>query len=267
MLSTKLKLGLTLVAAAVLVAPARGQDELTGPLKRLQGTWNFAFPDGGKGTWEVKGENVTVSMPDGSRYESAVTFDNTVSPIAVDFKITGGEPDAVGQMVKGIFRMMAGKANVCVSAPGMDRPDKFEGDEDSDIYFFELTREGGADEPQPAARALRRVQGSWKSALPDGKEVHYEFKSDTLVVEAPNRRYEATVTLDPEAKPHAAVDFHIVEGPEDAKGQTNQGIYRMEKGKLTLCIDGGAGERPLDFVTEEGKSYVFELTKVEEDKE
>lgn len=271
MMKITARAGLAAALIGLLSVPAMSQEEVKGPLKRVQGKWNFALPDGGSGTWEVTGDKVTVAMPDGPRYEAKATVDREVKPIAFDFEITGGEADAVGQTVKGIFQMKAGKPIFCVAAPGMDRPEEFKADEASDVYLFELTRADGeepAEDPDAPEGDLKRMQGAWKTELPDnGGEIHYQFKGSNLVVEAPNRRYEITVTLDPEAKPHKAVDFHVDEGPEESKGQTNQAIYRIEEGKLIICIDGGAGSRPAEFETEQGQSYILELSRIQKDQE
>jgi uncharacterized protein (TIGR03067 family) len=116
------------------------------------------------------------------------------------------------------------------------------------------------DEIKDLARDLARMAGSWTLDLPEGQAT-LTFKADKLDVKAPNRTYSVTLTLDPEASPHPAVDFHVDEGPDDARGQTNQAIYKFEGEELTLCVDGGAGERPTSFRTAEGTSYEFRLNR------
>ena len=56
-----------------------------------------------------------------------------------------------------------------------------------------------------------------------------------------------TIKLDPKAKPEKSIDFHIDEGPEDAKGKDSKGIYQLEgEDALTLCFTG-EGDRPTKF--------------------
>lgn len=93
---------------------------------------------------------------------------------------------------------------------------------------------------------LKTLEGEWtvKSGGGDG-EVSYKFKGDKLEVTAPSRSYKMTVKIDPAAKPEKTIDFHIDEGPDDAKGKTSKGIYKLEDDNNTFvfCFRG-EGDRP-----------------------
>ncbi len=54
-----------------------------------------------------------------------------------------------------------------------------------------------------------------------------------------------TVKIDPTAKPEKTIDFHIDDGPDDAKGKTSKGIYKLEDDNNTFvfCMRP-EGDRP-----------------------
>src|SRR5206468_2673337 len=79
---------------------------------------------------------------------------------------------------------------------------------------------------------LKKLQGKWTTPAGNGEKVTYSFDGKKLKVVAPSRTYEMVVTLDPEAKPERTIDFKIVEGPEDAKGNTSKGIYKFDGEKF-----------------------------------
>jgi uncharacterized protein (TIGR03067 family) len=242
---------------------ARAQDEAPrNPLRRLQGVWTASF-DGQDATWTFEGEKVTVAMGDRT-YKADVKVDREAMPRAITFAVTEGPEDARGKNVSGIFKMEAGKLVVCIAQPGDDRPEEFKNAPDDGLYLFTLARKDGeGDAPSPMRRAIRQMQGTWKTELPNGDSVDWVIRGRRVVLEAPNRRYVSEMTVDPEAKPHGTVDFQVVEGPEDAQGKTIQGIYKLDGDTLVFCIDGGAGARPTEFKTEQGQSYSFELKKAE----
>ena len=94
---------------------------------------------------------------------------------------------------------------------------------------------------------LGKIQGEWTMPSGFGGEVVYSFKDRELNIESPNRSYTVIVTLHPDAKPEKAIDFEIVEGPDDAKGKKSPGIYKFAKdGTLILCFRD-QGDRPARF--------------------
>ena len=48
--------------------------------------------------------------------------------------------------------------------------------------------------------------------------------------------YTCKGKIDADAKPHATIDLVIEDGPEEAKGKTSKGIYKLDGEKLTLCV-------------------------------
>ncbi len=108
----------------------------------------------------------------------------------------------------------------------------------------------------PAARAddaaiatdMKVLEGEWTVKSGGGGEVLYKFKGDKLEVKAPNRSYKMTVKIDPTAKPEKTIDFQIDDGPDDAKGKTSKGIYKLEDDNNTFvfCFSG-EGDRPSKY--------------------
>jgi uncharacterized protein (TIGR03067 family) len=99
----------------------------------------------------------------------------------------------------------------------------------------------------PIEGDLKTIQGEWTVPSAAGGEVVYTIKGKILSIESPNRSYKMTIKLDPKAKPEKSIDFHIDEGPDDAKGKDSKGIYQLEgEDALTLCFSG-EGDRPTKF--------------------
>ena len=86
------------------------------------------------------------------------------------------------------------------------------------------------DPPDDAAieKDLKALEGEWTVKSGAGRDVLYKFKGDKLEVTAPSRSYKMTVKIDPTAKPEKTIDFQIDDGPDDAKGKTSKGIYKLE---------------------------------------
>ncbi len=92
---------------------------------------------------------------------------------------------------------------------------------------------------------LKTLEGEWTVKSGGGGDVTYKFKRDKLEVTAPSRSYKMTVKIDPAAKPEKTIDFHIDDGPDDAKGKTSKGIYKLEDDNNTFvfCMRP-EGDRP-----------------------
>ena len=72
--------------------------------------------------------------------------------------------------------------------------------------------------------------------------------------------HEAAIKLDPSAKPKA-VDRTIRKGP--GKGETTQGIYKLEGDQLTICLAWGKKERPKEFAAKkDGHAMVVVYKRV-----
>jgi uncharacterized protein (TIGR03067 family) len=110
---------------------------------------------------------------------------------------------------------------------------------------------------------LKKVQGKWTTPSGTGGTVKYTFEGRKLKVEAPNRSYEITVTLDASAKPEKTIDFKIDEAPEDARGKTSKGIYKFEGDKFVFCFSP-EGDRPTEYKQVGYEKIVTELTRAKD---
>jgi RNA polymerase sigma-70 factor (ECF subfamily) len=126
--------------------------------------------------------------------------------------------------------------------------------------------QGGDKEPQraedPAARELQALQGDWKvvAASGDGKRpatpeelkgMRWTFKGARLQVSAPGGKQMemGEVRLDPGKNPR---HFDLVGLEGDAKGKSLLGIYKLEKGRMTICMRDPGKERPTEFTADQG---------------
>ena len=109
---------------------------------------------------------------------------------------------------------------------------------------------------------LKKLEGKWEGDSGQGGKVTYSLKGNKLKIEAPSRTYEMTVTLDATAKPEKSIDFKIDEGPDDAKGKTCKGIYKLEgNDKFTFCFRP-EGDRPEKYEQIGYEQIVTELKRV-----
>jgi uncharacterized protein (TIGR03067 family) len=91
---------------------------------------------------------------------------------------------------------------------------------------------------------LKKLEGEWTVKSEGGSDIRYKFKGDKLEVTAPSRSYKMTIKIDPSAKPEKTLDFHIDEGPDDAKGKTSKAIYKFEGDDTFIFCMRPEGERP-----------------------
>jgi uncharacterized protein (TIGR03067 family) len=112
----------------------------------------------------------------------------------------------------------------------------------------------------PAAEELQKLQGKWQMV---GLEVNgekvpaerfqasrLEIKDNRYVVNTGRSVHETTIKLDP-AKSPKAIDMTFEDG--DNKGDTAQGIYKLDGDTLTICRPRlPPHERPSEFVTKPG---------------
>lgn len=135
--------GLAIVLSVAVASTAvRADDaELTGDLKKLQGTWTNAGSDGPDSTWKFDGEKVKATV-NGDDYSCSIKLDEKAEPHAsIDVTIKDGPDDSKGKTVKGIYKFEGKKLHLCVAMPGQDsRPKSFESIE-SESHHFQLEKE------------------------------------------------------------------------------------------------------------------------------
>jgi uncharacterized protein (TIGR03067 family) len=120
----------------------------------------------------------------------------------------------------------------------------------------------GDDKPQ--SELLKPFLGTWTSAG-EGLDSTWTFDAEKVKASVSGMDYTCKVKLDADAKPFATIDLLIDEGPEDAKGKTSKGIYKLDGEKLTLCVSTPGKDRPKEFAQVEDAAYLFELKKQKKD--
>jgi uncharacterized protein (TIGR03067 family) len=108
---------------------------------------------------------------------------------------------------------------------------------------------------------VKALQGEWTSEENAGLESKWNFEGDVVKTMVAGMDYSSRLTVDPEAKPHPTMDLMIEDGPEDSKGKTSKGIYKLEGDKLTICVSVPGKDRPKDFEQVEDECYLFQLKK------
>jgi len=91
------------------------------------------------------------------------------------------------------------------------------------------------------------------------------IKGDKITIKMLGEAKTATIKIDAKAKP-ATIDLTPDSG--DKKGETMKGIWKMEKGVLTMVlIEGKDAKRPENFDAKGATEMMLELTKKEEKKD
>jgi uncharacterized protein (TIGR03067 family) len=125
-----------------------------------------------------------------------------------------------------------------------------------------------ADSPRgDAKKDLDRIQGSWVAASGESKGnaiPDEQVKGTKFVLKGDKYSYtvgdtyqeEGTLKVDPTKKPKT-IDVTIAEG--DDKGETQLGIYELDKDTLKLCFapPGKDKTRPKDFSTNAGNQQLL----------
>jgi uncharacterized protein (TIGR03067 family) len=114
---------------------------------------------------------------------------------------------------------------------------------------------------------LKEIEGTYSVTLlkKGGKEAGKEdtqktkirFKGESLSIVIGGEEKSTQIKVDASKQPHT-IDITPSEGPD--KGKTYLGIYKYEKGELTLAFVK-AGDRPKDFTSE----YEVTLMKLKKD--
>jgi uncharacterized protein (TIGR03067 family) len=126
-----------------------------------------------------------------------------------------------------------------------------------------------ADDPKEdaAKKELAKLEGKWSVSTYEregktlgagiARNIKYSFKGDVQTLTGGigfTGGKEAQIKLDPAKKP-AEIDLTPLDGKN--KGQTFQGIYKLEGDKLTICVTRPGGGRPKEFATKAGSGTVL----------
>ena len=144
MRTTMRVLGIALATAIVTGPGVRGDEgksDLSGDLKRLQGTWVSASDDGQETRWVFEGKKANTTAA-GRDYVCEVTLDPKATPHpTIDFLVIEGPDVSPGKTSRGIYKLEGDKLTICVTLPGDGtRPAEFKAVEE-EIYLFDLKRE------------------------------------------------------------------------------------------------------------------------------
>ena len=117
----------------------------------------------------------------------------------------------------------------------------------------------GADEK--VTGDLKAMQGEWVPVGGDAEDSTWEIKGQTLNSKVSDRGYVAKMALKEKEQP-PAIDFEIVDGPDDVKGKIALAIYKLEGDNLTFCVSlPGRTERPTEFQRVEDQQFVIKLKR------
>ena len=112
-----------------------------------------------------------------------------------------------------------------------------------------------------ASPALKALEGTWTTSETDSLDAKWIFKGDVVEVSVNGMEYKGKVKIDDKAKPHATLDVAVTEGPDESKGKTGKGIFKLDGEKLVLSVSQPGHDRPKDFEPVPDEVYVFELKK------
>ena len=137
-------LGLALAAAIVIGSGLRAEDkkaDLSGDLKKLQGTWVSTPDNAQESRWVFEG-NKSTTTAGGREYVCEVKVDPKATPHpTIDFMVIEGEDDAEGKTSLGIYKLEGDTLTLCVTLPDVgSRPTEFKTVED-ETHLFNLKRE------------------------------------------------------------------------------------------------------------------------------
>ena len=127
------------------------------------------------------------------------------------------------------------------------------------LTLLGLATLGAADDTPTAA--VKALEGTWTTSDTDALDAKWVFKGDILETTVNGMDYKGKVKADDTAKPHATLDIEITDGPEDAKGKTARGLYKLDGDKLVIAVSHPGHDRPKDFEPVPDEVYLFELKK------
>lgn len=208
----------------------------------------------------VKGDRLTIPTPDGEAFVMSFKYDKTKKPMEFDFKIEAGP--APGGTALGIVKVEEGKATLCYSFIGGERPKKFESTEKNQCHLFVMEKEA-------ETLTAETLVGKWKvsKGVRSGAKVAQDrmpeaitFEKDKITMPAGPESFVMGYKIDNSKSP-AQIDMKILSGPAP-EGSPALGIIKMEDGKMWLCYDAMGGGRPEKFEsTADNGFFLFVLEK------
>ena len=121
-----------------------------------------------------------------------------------------------------------------------------------------------------AAADLKKMAGKWqvvsvehggqKKPAKEVKALTVEITGGKMIArEVKESKQEATFTVNPKAKPAAAIDFKILTGSDSSKEA--KGIHKLDGDTLTLCIAEPDKDRPKVFAGKEKTGHTLMVLK------
>jgi RNA polymerase sigma-70 factor (ECF subfamily) len=237
-----------------------GKQRETDDLKSLEGVWKvIALQDGSKKAkeeelagmrWTFQGAKLYLSDDSNQKIPCSVKLTQGENPKHID--LSPDEGPAQGITIQGIYKLEKGLLILCMRdehKADLGRPKEFVADGENGLSLAKLERVKKSDESdkqgakQKNLGGLRELEGTWrvKSLETAGKRVPedelkvmgWTFRGATLLLSGPGKKIKCAVRLDPSKTPKQ-IDVTGLEGPPE--GKTTRGIYKVEKGRLILCM-------------------------------
>jgi RNA polymerase sigma-70 factor (ECF subfamily) len=255
-----------------------GKEKQVKGLKELEGIWKVVSleTEGKKAPeaelkgmrWTFKGSSLHITdETDQAGGMCTVKVDPSKKPKHID--ITSEEGPTKGKTVQGIYKLEKGRLIVSVQEvqnAGQGRPTDFTTAAKDGPGVAILERVKDPDRPEKSGAkqmesgGLRDLDGAWRVVALEnaGKKVPEEelkvvgwtFHGETLLLSGPGTKIRCSVKVEPGKTPKH-IDVTVLDGP--AKGMTIPGIYKLDMGRLTICMREGGDEaqgRPKEFATD-----------------
>ena len=260
-----------LTAVVVLVVPQDEKEAAMKEVARFEGVWRFALVEvEGVKQAEVPFEtNKIIIRGDGSYVvvqgpritRGQFKVDPTKAPKHFDVTITDGP--VRGRTFSAIYELDGDTYKFCGSLRSKDRPKALASEPGSGTMLQVLKREKQTVDEALTALAHQELAGTWQavSSIVDGKKAtDEEAKATSLSFEPDDQArvlrhgkpvMAATTKIDGSAKP-MSIDLTWTNGENE--GRVALGIFRIEDGRLTICLGAAGKARPREFSSERGSS-------------
>lgn len=196
-------------------------------------------------------------------YEGTLEMDPSASPARIDMKFDAG-PEK-GNTNLGIYELNGDSWKLCLATRGTVRPARFAAPAGSGFALETLVRAGTtppksrvSKKSAPAAEpggAATELEGEWNmlSGVMDGKPMDSSLVqwvkrvtqgNQTTVLAGPQTMLKVSFTLDSSQLPRC-IDYVNLAGAQ--KGKSQEGIYKIDAGVLTVCVAAPGAQRPAEF--------------------